>query len=115
LRELGVRAERAAPPFARLWRAAQAQAAAPGRRRLSIRSRIPAIALTAAFVAAVAFFTAWRDRHTGAPPPMIAQWRSPTDFLLATPRDGWLGRAPRIDESAVALPRARSTPPEETP
>lgn len=99
LRALGRHGKRTAPPFDRVWRAAQAQVDAHRARPFSLRPGF-AVAGIAALVAIVMtiFVGAGRDRETRVD---IAQWRSPTAFLLDTPGIEWLRSVPRIADSAI--------------
>jgi hypothetical protein len=99
LRALGRHAERMAPPFDPMWRTAQAQVDAPRPRPLPLLPGF-AVAVVAALVAIVMtiFGGAGRDRETRVD---IAQWRSPTAFLLDTPGIEWLRSVPRIADSAI--------------
>lgn len=104
LRALGRHAERTAPPFDPMWRAAQAQVDAARPRPLPLRSGF-AVAGIAALVAIVMTILGGgeRDRETSVD---IAQWRSPTAFLLDTPGIEWLRSVPRIADSAIGGPAA---------
>jgi hypothetical protein len=99
LRALGRHAERTAPPFDRMWRAAQAQVDAPRPRPFPLR---PGFAVTgiAALIAIVVtiFGGGGRDREMRLD---MAQWHSPTAFLLDTPGIEWLRSVPRITDSAI--------------
>lgn len=50
-----------------------------------------------------------RARPTG---PVVAEWRSPTDFLLRTPGDELLRTVPRVGDSLSALNRIIGEEPE---
>lgn len=103
--------QEAAPPFRRVWAAARAQR----RPRPRVRFAIAAVAL--ALVALL-----WLRPDTGRAPepgtsPSIAQWRSPTDFLLATPGRELLSTVPALGDPAtlglslpVPPPKPSSTP-----
>ena len=77
----------AAPPFG-------LAAAAVSPRRSSLR-----IALAALPVLAIAVMLAMRThRSTGAAPPELAAWSSPTAFLLETPGKQLLNQTPKLGE-----------------
>ena len=97
LRALGQHAERTAPPFDTMWRTARAQVDAARPRSLPLRSGF-AVAGIAALVAIVMTITGERDLEMRVD---IAQWRSPTAFLLDTPGIEWLRSVPRIPDSAI--------------
>ena len=99
LRALGQHAERTAPPFDAMWRTARAQVDAARPRLLPLRSGF-AVAGIAALVAIVMTILGGgeRDREMRVD---IAQWRSPTAFLLDTPGIEWLRSVPRIPDSPI--------------
>ena len=85
----------AAPPFRRVWAAARAKRPPRTRARLAV-----------AAVALALLSLLWlRPDTRPAPEPgmsgSIAQWRSPTDFLLATP--GWelLSTVPALGDPGI--------------
>jgi hypothetical protein len=85
-----------APPFRRVWAAARAKRPPRPRVRLAVAA---AVALT--FVALL-----WLRPDTGPAPESgtslsIAQWRSPTDFLLATPGSELLSTVPALGGPAI--------------
>ena len=82
-----------------MWRTAQAQVDAPARGRFPLRPGF-AVAGIAALVAIVMtiFGGGGRDREMRVD---IAQWHSPTAFLLDTPGIEWLRSVPRIADSAI--------------
>ena len=88
--------QEATPPFRRVWAAAQTS------RRPRTRARFA----VAATVAAVVLGLLWLRTGTGPAPesgtsPSIAQWRSPTDFLLVTPGRELLSTVPAIGRPAI--------------
>ena len=99
LRAIGRHAKRTAPPFYRMWHAAQAQIDAPRPRPFPLRSgfAVAGIAALAAIVMTV-FGGGWRDREK---PVDIVQWHSPTAFLLDTPGIEWLRNVPRVADPAI--------------
>ena len=85
----------AAPPFRRVWAAARA------RRRPRPRVRFAAAAVALAILGLL-----WLRPDRGPAPesgtsPSIAQWRSPTDFLLATPGRELLSTIPALGGPAI--------------
>jgi hypothetical protein len=99
LRALGRHAERTAPPFDRVWRAAQAQVGAPRSRPFSPRLSFAVAGITALVAIVLTILGGGGpDRETRVD---IAQWHSPTAFLLDTPGIEWLRSAPRIADSAI--------------
>ena len=99
LRALGRHAAQTAPPFERGGRAAQAQVDAPRTRPFLLRPGFAVVGI-AALVAIVMTILGGgeRDRETRVD---IAQWHSPTAFLLDTPGIEWLRSVPRITDSAI--------------
>jgi len=70
--------EERCPPFDGVLRQAR------GRSRRSAPSWRPVATVAALLVLAV--FAVWTGRRTAGPPaPSLTAWKSPTDFLLATP------------------------------
>lgn len=112
LRAVARHAERTAPPFDRMWRAAQARVDARHARPARLRSGVAAAGVAALVVIVVTIFAgAWPDRRARLD---IAQWRSPTAFLLDTPGSEWRRSVPRIADpaiggSALPLPEHRET------
>ena len=106
VKELLRRDREAAPPFARVLAAARA-----GRPRPTHRWRLVASALVALGAVALIVFgrIATRTAPTTAVP--IASWRSPTDFLLATPGRDLLRTVPAVGRPVLR----RSTYPSVTP
>ena len=85
----------AAPPFRRVWAAAQAQ-----------RRPLPRVRFVVAAVALTILGLLWLRPDPGRAPesgisPSIAQWRSPTDFLLATPGRELLSTVPALGGRAI--------------
>jgi hypothetical protein len=90
-----------APPFRRVWAAARASRANGRPRR---RGRLAAAAAAALTLALLALL--WRRPERGpAPDPetsaSIAQWKSPTDFLLATPGRELLSTVPSLGAPSI--------------
>ena len=100
-----------APPFRRMWAAARA----PRRTRRPARLAAAAVALALA-----ALLWLRLDREPAPPPgtsPPIAEWRSPTEFLLATPGRELLSTVPALADPdlpglglAAPPPKPSSTP-----
>lgn len=85
----------AAPPFRRMWAAARAR-----------RRPRPRVRFAVAAVALVILALLWLRPDTGPAPESgtsasIAQWRSPTDFLLATPGRELLSTVPALGGPAI--------------
>ena len=99
LREVARHAERTAPPFDRMWRAAQARVDARHSRTPHFRSRVAVAGVAALVVIVMTFFAGtWTDREARVD---LAQWRSPTEFLLDTPGSEWRRSVPRIADPAI--------------
>ena len=95
--------QRAAPPFGRT----AAALAVFSRRGVALR-----IALAAAPVLAIVVMFALRTHHsTDAALRELADWSSPTAFLLETPGKQLLNQTPRLGEPLIdALPAAQDGP-----
>jgi type VI protein secretion system component VasF len=94
-RALGQQAERSAPRFDRTWRAAQARLRAREARRRSLPAPV-AIAVLLAVAGAVL----WSARDTSEERAQtLAQWRSPTAFLLSDPAAASLATLPRFEST----------------
>ena len=99
LRAVARHAERTAPPFDRMWRTAQAQVDARQSRPSHLRCGVAAAGVAALVVIVMTFFAGTSsDREARVD---IAQWRSPTAFLLDTPGSEWRRSVPRISDSAI--------------
>ena len=86
----------AAPPFGRVWAAARAKWRPRPRVRLAVAGALALAVLT----------LLWLHPDTGPAPESgtsqsIAQWRSPTDFLLATPGRELLSTVPALGGPAI--------------
>ncbi len=83
----------AAPPFRRVWAAARA-----GRRpRRRVRFAVAAVALA---LLALLWLRPGPAPESGTS-PSIAQWRSPTRFLLATPGRELLSTVPALGDPGI--------------
>ncbi len=105
----------AVPPFRRVWAAARA------RRRPRPRVRFAVAAVALAILGLLWLRPDTRPAPESGTSPSIAQWRSPTDFLLATPGRELLSTVPALGSPAipglglpVPPPKPSTTPKGET-
>ncbi|HEV8629063.1 MAG TPA: hypothetical protein VGV61_02015, partial [Thermoanaerobaculia bacterium] len=88
--------EAPAPPFARVWAAAEAGAMArrpPRRRLLLVAMATPVVIVALVLLARPAGQPA---KTTPATAAALVDWRPATDFLLATPGGELLSEVPRL-------------------
>ena len=99
LRSLGQHAKQTAPPFDRMWRTAQARVDAARPRPFLLWPGFAVTGIAALIAIVVTIFSGGgRDREMRVD---MAQWHSPTAFLLDTPGMEWLRSVPRIADSAI--------------
>ena len=84
----------AAPPFGRMWAAARR----PRRPRRRVGFAVAAAALA---LAGLWLRTDRRPATESLSAPSVAQWRSPTEFLLDTPGRDLLSAVPALESPSV--------------
>ncbi len=105
--------ERQVPPFAEVVRRGRAR---PGRTVGSL----PVRPLWLAAAVVIVLLSVWvgvrtREPHPPAAMPSLAEWRSPTDFLLATPGCDLLAAPSAWGRSVLDLREAPTASPAPTP
>lgn len=105
-RDLRSSEARSIPPFAEVWEAAAGHALRP--RSRAVLSRLAVAVAMLVLLAAPAIW--WRNRHAEAKRSQvaavpIANWKSPTAFLIDTPGREMLRTTPRIGYGSLDMTR----------
>ena len=104
--ELKEEDKRLAPSFAKVWGAAASRGEKSHHPRRALRTAVAAATLIVVIGFAVIFY---RQSSRPRTPPtaesamLLSEWRSPTDFLLRSPKDQFMKTVPRLGESLFEL------------